>query len=411
MKYRIMGKTGVKVSVLGYGCMRFPQKNGRVDEERSKQQILSAIAAGVNYFDTAYIYLMGQSEAVLGRVLKEAGLRDRVYIADKIPPYMVYSRKDMDKILGTCLERLQTDRIDFLLAHALNDFTGWERIKAFGYIEFLDSARKDGRIRFAGFSWHGNQEEFKKVVDDYDWDFCQIQYNYLDEHYQAGRSGLEHAAAKGLGIAIMEPLRGGSLVGRMPAEVKAVMDKATVQRSPAAWAFDWLWDQPSLHTVLSGLNEEAHIAENLRLAENSAVNCFSDADRTVLNDVRTSFASLMKVGCTGCQYCMPCPFGVDIPYAFSMYNAKHLFKDKVSGFQYQMFTSGISGGKPSSADLCRNCNKCLSKCPQHIAIPQKLKEAEKDLSVPILKPVLAAVRLILRLRSQRKAKATQKVQP
>jgi hypothetical protein len=398
-----MGKTGIKVSALGYGCMRYPKKGGRIDAERTERQLRTAIDRGVNYFDTAWAYLGGMSETILGRAIADAksaspSSRDALYIADKIPPYIVFSRKDMDKTLETMLKRLASERIDFLLAHMLSDFASWERLKSLGYREFIDDARAAGKIRFAGFSWHGNKDEFKKVVDDYPWDFCQIQYNYMDEHYQAGREGLEHAAAKGLGVSVMEPLRGGSLVGRLPAEVAQAIAKADVQRSAAAWALDWLWDQAGVSTVLSGLNEEAHIEENLALAEGSSVGMLKEEDRSMMAELCSVYRRLMRVGCTGCSYCMPCPFGVDIPYAFSMLNSRHLFDDKHARFQYTLFTSGMSGGKSSAASLCTECGACEKKCPQHIEIRSKLKEVDAELSVKALKPFIGLMRFVRRIK-------------
>ena len=363
----------------------------------------AAIAGGVNYFDTAYMY--PGSEATLGRVLRDAGLREKVYIASKIPPSMIYSRKDMEKVFTSILERLQTGYLDFLLCHAVNDLATWLRLKALGWPEFVADLKKSGKLRFAGFSWHGSQDEFLKVVDDHDWDFCMIQYNYLDEFYQAGRAGLEHAASKGLGIVIMEPLRGGSLVGRMPTEVKAVMEASPVQRTPAAWALDWLWDQPQVNCVLSGLNDEAHIAENLALASASRPGMLNADDQAALRTVRDAYQRLMKVGCTGCQYCMPCPFGVDIPYAFSVYNAKYLFSKSRVRFQYRIFTSGMGSGIPSGADLCRQCGICVPKCPQHIDIPTQLAIADKELAVAVLKPAMAIMRFVVKMRGKKKEKA------
>jgi uncharacterized protein len=397
MVYREMGRTGVKVSALGYGCMRYPKKGGLIDAGRAERQLRTALDRGVNYYDTAWAYLGGQSESILGRVMKGAA-RDKVYIADKIPPYIVFSRKDMDKTLETCLRRLDTDRVDFLLAHALSDFDSWARLRDLGYPEFLAAAKAAGKIRFSGFSWHGNREEFKKVVDDYPWDFCQIQYNYLDEHYQAGREGLEHAAAKGLGVVVMEPLRGGSLAGRLPAEVAETIRKAAIQRSAAAWALDWVWDHAEVSSVLSGLNEEAHIEENLSLAEASSPGMLSPSDRAMMADIRSVYTRLMRVGCTGCSYCMPCPFGVDIPYAFSMLNSRHLFKGKHVRFQYTLFTSGMSGGTSSAAALCSQCGACEKKCPQAIEIRKMLKEVDAELSIKALKPLAGILRLVQKIR-------------
>ncbi len=391
MKYRTMGRTGVEVSALGYGCMRYPKNGGRIDEKRTLAQLSTAMDAGVNYFDTAYIYLGGQSEAILGKAIAER--RDSVFVADKIPPYLVFSRKDMDKLLAAMLKRLGTDRIDFLLAHALNDFQSWERLASLGYAEFLADAKRSGKIRFAGFSWHGALGEFKKTVDAYPWDFCQIQYNYLDERFQAGTEGLEYAAAAGLGVTVMEPLRGGSLVGKMPKSAEAIMKGAASKRSPADWALNWVWDRSEVSTVLSGLNEEAHIRENLALADASASGSFTEADKALVGRVRDEYRSLLKVGCTGCAYCMPCPYGVDIPNVFAMRNGLHLFASRHMRFQYTAFTAGLGGGTPSSAASCVGCGACEKRCPQGLEIRRHLAESHKELSIPALKPAIGLMRL------------------
>ncbi len=393
MVYRKMGRSGVEVSALGYGCMRYPRAGGRIDAQRATRQIRSAIDRGVNYFDTAYYYDGGQNEAILGSAI--AGpWRDKIYIADKIPPYMVFSNRDIGRLFDTMLKRLRTDRIDFLLAHMLCDFASWERLKSLGYIEFMEKAREEGRARWLGFSWHGTTDDFKRVVDDYAWDFCQIQYNYLDEHYQAGRGGLVHAHNAGLGVVVMEPLRGGSLAGRLPEEAAKVMSSAPVGKSAAAWALDWIWDHEEVACVLSGLNEEAHIDEDIRLAEASAPGRMSEAERAVIASIRDTFQRLTRVGCTGCRYCMPCPFGVDIPYAFSMLNARHLFDDSHVRFQYTLFTSGLSGGKSSGANLCTQCGACEKKCPQHIPIRSELKAVRDELEVKALRPAVALLRAL-----------------
>jgi predicted aldo/keto reductase-like oxidoreductase len=405
MVYRKMGRTGVEVSALGYGCMRYPRKGGRIDAERTDAQLESALERGVNYFDTAWAYLNGQSEAILGKFLSRVG-RERAYVADKILPALIFSRKDLDRILGVILSRLATDRVDFLLMHSLSDFAVWERLKSLGALEFLEAARRDGRIRFAGFSWHGDKDDFKRVVDDYPWDFCQIQYNYLDEHNQAGREGLEHAAAKGLGVVVMEPLRGGSLVGRMPPEAEAAMRRAEAARpggaspSPAALALNWIWDHPGVSTILSGLNEERHIDENVALAERSAPLSMSEADKALLAEVRSVYERLMRVRCTGCGYCMPCPFGVNIPFAFAALNSYGYFRGSQARFQYNLNTSGYAGGRKSAASVCTKCGACEKKCPQHIEIRKSLDEASRELESGAMKLVASALGLLRRLRGE-----------
>ncbi len=396
MKTRTFGKTGETVSLLGYGCMRFPTKNGRIDEERTERQVISAIEAGVNYFDTAILY--PGSEAVLGRILAK-GWRDRVLVADKIPPFRVHARKDLDRHLEGMLERLQTDRIDFLLVHALNDFEGWRRFRACGFDEWLAEVRAAGRVRHIGFSWHGSREDFIRVVDDFDWEFCQIQYNYLDEQFQAGREGMRHAAAKGLGIVVMEPLRGGMLTGRLPAEARDAMEKASIRRTPAAWAFDWLYDQPELQVVLSGMNEETHIEENIRLAAKAEPGMLASADHAVISTVRDALRSRIRVGCTGCGYCMPCPAGVNIPDVFAMYNTAALGQPLQQRIQYTMASSGYAGGKPNHAGLCMQCGKCERHCPQHIEIRKELAQAHRKMYIRALTPAIGALRLYTRLRA------------
>jgi uncharacterized protein len=401
MLYREMGKTGDKISVLGYGCMRYPQKNGKIDEERTEKQIISAIEQGVNYFDTAYIYHAGKSETILGKILAK-GYRDKVKIADKLPFYMVHSRKDMDNILETQLKRLCTDRIDYYLMHALQDWHSWERLKQLGILDFIEKARQDGKIIRIGFSYHGDRFDFKKIVDDYPWDFCQIQYNYLDENFQAGREGLEYAAAKGLGVIAMEPLRGGNLVGKMPAEVQRIWNRADTKRTPAEWAFRWIWDHPQITTLLSGMNEEDHIDENCRIAGEATPHSLKAEELKLVDEVKETYRKLMKVGCTGCGYCMPCPAGVDIPVCFSYYNSTHLFKARHAKVQYMAFTSGMGGGKPSYASLCKDCGKCEKVCPQHLTIRTHLQELTKEMELPVVKPLIWVVNQYFKLRDRLK---------
>jgi hypothetical protein len=404
MVYRKMGRTGVEVSALGYGCMRYPRRAGRIDVERTEAQLEFAFAKGVNYFDTAWAYLGGQSETILGKFLKRIG-RGRAYVADKILPALIFSRRDFDKILGVILSRLSTEYVDFLLMHALSDFQVWERLKSLGAVEFIEQARRDGRIKYAGFSWHGDKDDFRRVVDDYPWDFCQIQYNYLDEHNQAGREGLEYAAAKGLGVVVMEPLRGGSLVGRMPAEAEQAIRRAALGRggnapSAVCLALNWIWDQPGVSTVLSGLNEEKHIEEDIALAENSAPNSMSDQDKMLLAEVRSVYERLMKVRCTGCGYCMPCPYGVNIPFAFAALNSYGYFHERQIKFQYNLNTTGYAGGRKSAASICTKCGACEKKCPQHIPIRASLEEASRELESGAMKLFAGAFGLVRSLRGE-----------
>ncbi len=400
MQYRQMGKNGDMVSILGYGCMRYPQLNGRIDEQRTERQIISAIEKGVNYFDTAYIYHGGRSESILGDILAK-GYRDKVKVATKLPLYKVQSRKDMENVFDTQLKRLRTDHIDYYLLHALNDMGGWERLKNAGVDEFVQKAKQDGRIVNFGFSFHGDKDNFKAIIDDYPWDFCQIQYNYIDENFQAGREGLEYAASKGLGVVIMEPLRGGSLVGRMPDEINKIWNSADVRRNAPDWAFRWLWNQPGVTVVLSGMNEESHIEENIRLADEIRPNSLTKKELELYERVKNEYYRLMKVGCTGCSYCMPCPAGVNIPFCFSYYNARHFFNARYAKWQYIGFAGGLMGGRPSYASLCKDCGKCEKVCPQHLPVRQKLKEVAADMEPRALKPVAWMVRKFFSARGKK----------
>ena len=315
MLYRKVPKTGDELSVLGFGCMRFPTKRGGgIDEGRAIRQVRYALDHGVNYVDTAPAYHLGRSESVLARALSD-GYRKKVRLATKLPPWSVRSRQDMDHVLDAQLTKLQTGFIDYYLLHSLSG-ASWVEMRNLGVREFLDSAKKDGRIKNAGFSFHGDIESFKEIVNAYDWEFCQIQYNYLDEFNQAGTEGLEYAASKRLAVIIMEPLHGGNLAGPNPAEIQKIWEESPVKRSPAEWALRWVWNHPEVTTVLSGMNNELHIDENIHAADKALPNSLTVDELSTIARVGDTYRRLMKVNCTGCRYCMPCPAGVDIPGCF-----------------------------------------------------------------------------------------------
>lgn len=325
MQYRKLVKDSDDVSVLGYGCMRFPSKNGRVDEAKVEEQMLYAIEQGVNYFDTAYPYHNGKSEVILGKVIKKHNLRDKVFIADKLPVFLVKKPEQIETYFNTQLERLDMTTIDYYLMHMLGSLKSWQQLKDFGIIEFLEKKKVAGQIRHIGFSFHGMPGEFIKILEDYDWDFCQIQFNYLDEYSQAGLTGLKRAHELGIGVVIMEPLRGGNLAAKAPKKVKERFDAHKEHRSPADWALRWIWNHEEVGLVLSGMNVDEHIRENIRIASETVPNSMSDEEMQVVDDVKLIYRELMKVPCTGCNYCMPCPFGVDIPQTFTDYNNKYFF--------------------------------------------------------------------------------------
>ena len=393
MLYRQIPKNGDELSILGFGCMRLASKeDGSIDEERASRQVRDTIDQGVNYVDTAWPYHMGASEPFLGRALAD-GYREKVKLATKLPSWLIEKHEDMDKYLNAQLEKLRTDHIDYYLIHALvGDL--WDTVEKLGVADFLDRAKADGRIVSAGFSFHGAAEDFNRIVDAYDWDFCQIQYNFLDEKNQAGKAGLEYAASKGLGIIVMEPLRGGNLTKNVPQAVEQIWGEAPVKRSPAEWALRWVWNHPEVTVVLSGMNEEEHIQENLLIAERAYPNSLTEVELQLIKRVESKYRELMKVGCTGCQYCMPCPAGVNIPLCFEHYNNLALV-DNPEGERF-MYAARLGGavalGEPEFASLCVQCGQCIEKCPQHIDIPKVLGSVVEELEGPDLEQRAAIAR-------------------
>ncbi len=374
MQYR-KDKYGRELSVLGFGCMRFTKQGNTLDLDKAETEIMAAYRAGVNYYDTAYIY--PGSEALLGTVLKRNGIREKVNIATKLPHYMVNSMAGVEKTFREELNRLQTDYIDYYLMHMLTDLAQWNRMKNMGILDWIEKYKEAGTIRNIGFSFHGNTENFLKILEDYDWDFCQIQYNYLDEHTQAGVTGLRAAAAKGIPVIIMEPLRGGKLVNMLPAEAGRIMKENGRGWTPASWAFRWLYDQPEVTVVLSGMNSLEMVAENAATADSARAGDLTKEDHDLIGQVRELIRKGEKVGCTGCRYCMPCPKGVDIPGIFRCYNAMYAEGKWDGRFQFAQ-TVGLTR-TPAFATQCVGCGKCESHCPQSIPIREKLKEADKAL--------------------------------
>lgn len=400
MQYRTMPRSEDKLSVLGYGCMRLPTKIGGpasslIEKEKAKSQILSAIDAGVNYLDTAFPYHMGASESFLGEHILTDGYREKVYIATKLPCFIINKADAIEDTFKKQLNKLRVEYIDYYLLHSL-DGNSWDKMKSLGIIDFMDRIRKDKKVRHMGFSFHGRKEDFMRIVDEYDWDFCQIQYNIIDEHFQAGIEGLDYAHSKGMGVIIMEPLRGGSLVGKIPGEVQEIYDSAEIKRSPADWALRWIWNHPAVTMILSGMNNDDHIKENLQIAEESLPEGMSEDDVRIINRVRDKYNELLQVGCTGCAYCMPCPVGIDIPAAFKNLNNYHMFS-KFESRMYHMAYMGVqtSDGKAHWTSTCINCGKCETKCPQNIPVRKSFKQVQKDLEGPGIKAVASVARLFM----------------
>ena len=374
MQYR-KDKKGVPLSALGFGCMRFARTGGSINMAKTEKQILAAYEAGVNYYDTAYIY--PGSEAALGEILERNGLRPKVYIATKLPQYMIHRSAAIERYFQEQLKRLRTDYIDYYLMHMLTDYAQWEELKSLGIREWIEEKKQSGAIKNIGFSYHGNTENFLKILEDYDWDFCQIQYNYLDETTQAGKAGLKAAADKGIPVVIMEPLRGGKLVNSLPAGARKAIEASPRGWSPAGWGLRWLYNQPEVTVVLSGMNSEEMVAENIRTASEAGAGAFTQEDFALIEQIRAEIRKTEKVGCTGCRYCMPCPQGVDIPGAFRCYNA--MYSDSRTSGRFQYAQTVVMTQKPAFASQCIECGKCEKHCPQGIPIREKLKEADRAL--------------------------------
>jgi predicted aldo/keto reductase-like oxidoreductase len=377
-----------ELSALGFGCMRLPTKGGGIDEPRSILMIRNAIDKGINYFDTAYIYQGGRSESVLGKALA-GGYRERVRIATKLPPFMVSRLENARKIFATQLSRLQTDYIDYYLLHMLTEKAMFDRMVSIGILTWMEELKAKGTIRNIGFSFHGTKEAFAAIVQAYPWDFCQIQYNYMDENNQAAKSGLLLAASLGIPVIAMEPLRGGRLVDHLPEAVKSAFAESGSRWTPAEWAMRWV--------LLSGMSNEAQLEENIRVASDAKANALTTKEMDVFARVKSDLLAKTKVPCTACGYCMPCPFGVDIPGCFSCYNDKYLVKNKPSQFQY-MQALGVFSSRPANASRCTECGKCESHCPQNIRIRAELKNVSRDMEGLFFKPIAAMARKVMRVK-------------
>ena len=393
-----MPKTGDELSILGFGCMRLPMNpEGQIDEPRATQQVRDAIDQGVNYLDTAWPYHAGESENFLGRALTD-GYRERTKLATKLPSWMIKSREDMDTYLDAQLEKLQTKSIDYYLLHALAG-EPWDHLVSLGVMDFLDQAKADGRIVHAGFSFHGILDDFKRIVDGYPWEFCQIQYNFLDEKNQAGTEGLQYAAEKDLGVIIMEPLRGGNLgLATPPADIDAIFKESQFVRTPVEWALRWIWNHPEVTVVLSGMNEEDHIKQNMAIADQATPNSLSVDELKLVERAGHKYRELMKVACTGCGYCMPCPSDVAIPRCFEVYNKMHMFGNEAEAkFSYAIGMSGLFSETPSYASQCVQCGECVEKCPQNIEIPEFLEKVAAEMEDEGLGQRIAMARKMLNM--------------
>ena len=393
MQYRVIQKTGDEISPLGYGAMRLPLKNGKIDRIKAKELIYHAIDNGVNFIDTAFLY--GDSESFLGEVI-QGKYKDKVKICTKLPTIIVKKYDDMEKILDEQLERLQRDSIDYYLIHAV-DLKAMNRLMKRDLVKFLDKAKSDGKIRHTGFSYHGPKEEFSQAIDSYDWDVVMVQYNYFDENVQASVEGIEYAASKGMGIFVMEPLKGGILAGKMPKDAEEIFKKANPNKSTAQWALEWVLNNRNVTCVLSGMNDLSQLDENLEVAHNTAPMSMSFEDLETVELVKRVMRNSLRINCSTCGYCMPCPRGVNIPECLKIYNEKYLFGHKglinPAFMDYYQYVGGIMGNS-GNAGKCNGCGKCLRKCPQKLDIVSELKKVKKEFEVPGSKYILIFVQKV-----------------
>ena len=393
MQYRTIPKNGDEISSLGFGAMRLPLKNGKIDREKASKLIYLAIDNGVNFIDTAYLY--GDSESFLGEILN-GEYKDKVKISTKLPAINVRKYEDMENLLEEQLKRLQRDFIDYYFIHAV-DLKAINRLLKRDLIKFLNKAKKEGKIRYVGFSYHGPKEEFPLLVDGYDWDMVMVQYNYFDENVQASMEGIEYAASKGMGIFVMEPLKGGILAGKMPREAEEAFKKANPDKSTAEWAFQWVLNNRNVTCVLSGMNSIEQLDENLSVADSTTPLSMSFEEMETVELVKRVMRNSLKINCSTCGYCMPCPQGVNIPECLKIYNEKYLFEHK--GFlndsimDYYQYVGGIMGSS-GNAGKCNGCGKCLRKCPQKLDIVKELKKVKKEFEFPLSKYVLLFIQHI-----------------
>lgn len=409
MSYRRIPGTGDSLSALGFGMMRLPTSFGgrnsaAIDKEAATALVRRAVERGINYFDTAYFYHLGASETFLGeaiRTLRSEGVTAPIYIADKLPTMLIHSRKQMDEIFEKQCSRLGVETIDYYLLHALDGVT-WKKMLDLGVIDFLDQLKKNRRVRSIGFSFHGKKQDFYEIADGYDFDFAQVQYNILDVQFQAGIEGIEYCAEKGMGVIIMEPLRGGTLTTHLPPSVEKIYKESAILRSPAEWALRFVLDHPAVTVVLSGMNVMEHLEENCRVASDALPHSLTPPETAIIDRVREEYASLLRVGCTGCSYCIPCPAKINIPQAFKNLNNAAIFSKTAAKMDHAIFLGAKTpDGKAHFTTDCIDCGKCEEKCPQGIPIRQVFHEVRRELEGSFTKSAAFVIRQMLRLKKKK----------
>jgi len=368
-----MKSTNDKVSILGFGCMRFPKNDeGNIKEKESEKMLEYAIRNGVNYLDTAWPYHGEESEPFVGKFLEKKGLRKDIFLATKLPSWKIEKYEDFDHYLEKQLKKLKTEYIDYYLMHALSK-KRWEKLKENNVFKFLDKLKGSDKVRAVGFSFHDDYEVFEDIIDSYDWDFCQIQYNYMDIDYQAGRKGLKLASKKNIDVVVMEPLRGGMLTGKVPEDVEKIYQKSNNNYSAAEWALRWVWNHREVNIALSGMSSMEHVRENIKIADDAESNSFSKNENEIIAEVRQKYNERTQVNCTSCEYCMPCPNDVKIPACFRLYNNAYIYNEieNMKGFYNRALDD------KNKASQCIECGECLDKCPQNIDIIEELKNVKE----------------------------------
>jgi len=391
MQFRTDKKSGNRLSALGFGCMRFPKGVAGTDLRKAEELVMRAIEGGVNFFDTAWLY-PGNEEA-LGAILDRNRARGKAHIATKMPLLMVKGPSDFDRFFAQSLRRLKTDYVDYYLLHMITDMDLWAKLKGWGIEGWIERKKKAGQIRQIGFSYHGSHGEFMKVIGDYDWEACMIQHNYFDENFQAGAKGLRKAAET-MPVFVMEPLLGGKLATGVPKAAVEIFRKANPDLSPAAWALNWLWNQEEVTLLLSGMSEVAQLEENMALAAAAKAGMHGEPEAAAYRDALAIIKRGYKVRCTGCNYCMPCPRGVNIPACFSAFNTSHAMGFK-AGAQQFITSTGFMAEKSGSPSRCNRCGKCEPLCPQKIPVAESLRRVERRLEPPWLKFIGVCARAFL----------------
>ncbi|WP_455644895.1 aldo/keto reductase [Methanosphaera sp.] len=401
MQYRTIPKTGEKVSALGLGAMRLTTNAGTIDRQKAKEEIKYAIDCGINIIDTAYMYGGGDNERAVGEILEELNYRDKVNISTKLNFRKIKTREDIYAMFNEELERLRTDHIDFYFLHSLVEYKNLENLIELGLFEFIEEKKASGEIRNIGFSFHGSYDEFIKLVDAYEWDMCMVQFNYADERYQAGIEGIKYLASKNIAVFIMEPLKGGLLAGQLPDVIEADIKQYNTNKSNAELALSWIFNYSEITCVYSGMNSIEMIEENIKIVENATPNSLNSDELELINNIGNKINELSKINCTTCNYCMPCPYGVNIPECFKLYNERFLFNTKLYGINHSlaMYVFNLLGlsGEAHDASLCKNCGVCVSKCPQHIDIPKELRNVDKKFHRRLLKPLVPLINRIMKL--------------